>query len=111
MTTIKTTLVKGAPWPEKPKKVCKPVNLDLVKKTRAPYDPVRHVTGGKYDELFDGIKAGDCFECPDRGTMEALSRALYSYFKRRGQRGIVRQSLNTADGVPRVWRLKIEETE
>jgi hypothetical protein len=39
--------------------------------------------------------------------MAAISRALRMHIKRQGWDGVVRQQERTADGVPRVWAVKI----
>lgn len=104
---VKTKIAKGAAWPHKKALTKKAVVVEEVQKCNDPYKPERVVLRHKYDELFDGVKEGDCFRCPDEKTMGAISRALRMYFKRNGWDGIVRQQLQTADGIPRVWAVKI----
>ena len=108
MKQVKTKLAK-APFPGKESKTNNPVDLSLVKRTRAPYQPDRVVNQHKYDELFKGIKEGDCFEIPggDSPALSALARAMRLYLKRQGIEGIVRQQGRTADGMGRVWLLKV----
>ena len=104
---MKTKLAKGTPWPGKKTGIKQTVNLDQVKRCADPYKPERVIQRHKYDELFKDVKEGDCFRCPDAGTMAAISRALRMHIKRQGWDGVVRQQERTADGVPRVWAVKI----
>lgn len=102
-----TKLGKSA-FPGKAKAAKKPVDLSTVTKCRDPYQPQRVINRHKYDELFAGVKEGDCFAVKDSPeTLGAVSRALRLYLKRQGIEGIVRQQSNTADGIGRVWLVKI----
>ena len=109
MKQVKTKLSKSAPFPGKEPKAHNPVDLSMVKRTAAPYQPTRVVNKHKYDELFAGLKEGDCFEIPggDSAALSALARAMRVYLQRQGIEGIVRQQGRTADGVGRVWLLKV----
>ncbi len=104
---MKTKIAKGAAWPHKKPGTKQDVNLDLVQKCADPYKPERVILQHKYDELFANVKEGDCFRCPDEKTMSAIARALRMHIKRKGWDGVVRQQAKTADGVHRVWALKI----
>lgn len=104
----KTKLCK-APFPGKNTAIRTPLDLGKVQKTRAPYRPSRVVNQHKYDQLFAGVKEGDCFELPGGESLEltALARALRVHLKRHGIEGIVRQQGRTEDGIGRVWLVKI----
>jgi hypothetical protein len=104
---MKTKLAKGTPWPGKKPRVKTPVNLDAVQKCSDPYKPERVILRHKYDELFAGVKEGDCFRCPDEQTTGAIARALRQHIKRQGWDCVVRQQARTEDGVARVWAVKI----
>lgn len=103
----KTKLAKGTPWPGKAPAAKIAVNLDAVQKCADPYKPERVIQKHKYDELFKDVKEGDCFRCPDEPTMGAIARALRVHLKRQGKDGVIRQQARTADGVLRVWAVKI----
>lgn len=103
----KTKLGK-APFPAKPKTSYHALDVSRIKKTRTPYKPVRVVAHRKYDELFSGIKEGDCFEVDgDIRELSALARALRAYLDRHDIKGIVRQASQTEDGIKRVWLLRV----
>ena len=106
-----TTKLGPAPWPGKPANqphVKRPVDLSIVTKCRDPYQPQRVVRQHKYDELFQGVREGDCFRVNgDAVARSALARALRLYLKRQGIEGIVRQEGRTDDGIGRVWLVKI----
>ena len=104
---MKTKLAKGTAWPHKKKATKQNVNLDQVQKCADPYKPERVILQHKYDELFKDVKEGDCFRCPDEQTMAAIARALRMHLKRKGWDGVVRQQARTADGVLRVWAVKV----
>lgn len=95
---------KVTPQPAKKKSV----DLAGIEKCRDPYTPERVINKHKYDQLFEGIKEGDCFKVPggDR-ERSALSRALRLYLKRHNIDGIVRQEGRTADGIGRVWLIRV----
>lgn len=85
----------------------KPVNLEIVKKTRAPYMPPRvNRFKSKYDDLFAGCKEGDCWETTleDVGKLE---KALVTWLKRNKIEGIVKRNSKCPDGVARVWLYKV----
>lgn len=103
----KTKLAKGTPWPHKKTHTKAAVNLDAVQKCADPYKPERVIQKHKYDELFKDVKEGDCFRCPDEPTMAAIARALRMHLKRQGMDGVIRQQARTADGVLRVWAVKV----
>lgn len=104
---MKTKIAKGSAWPHKKPGTKKEVNLSAIQKCVDPYQPERVVLRHKYDEMFAGVREGDCFRCPDELTMAALARALRNYIKRQGWTGVVRQNAKNADGICRVWALKI----
>jgi hypothetical protein len=105
------TKLGPAPWPGKPPKpvnVKRPVDLSIVTRCNDPYTAERVVRQHKYDEMFEGVKEGDCFRIDaDAVTRSAVARALRLYLKRQGVEGIVRQSGRTDDGIGRVWLVKI----
>lgn len=105
------TKLGPAPFPgkqPKPKQVKRPLALDKVTKCRDPYQAERVVRQHKYDELFAGVREGDCFRVDgDSVALSALARALRGYLVRQGIEGIVRQSGRTDDGIGRVWLVKI----
>lgn len=109
-TDIKTKL-GPAPFPgkePKPKQIKRPLALGRVTKCRDPYQAERVVRQHKYDELFAGVREGDCFRVDgDSVALSALARALRSYLGRNGIEGVVRQSGRTDDGIKRVWLVKI----
>ena len=104
---MKTKLAKGTPWPGKKAATKQAVDLAAVKKCADPYKPERVILRRKYDELFDGVKEGDCFRCPDEQTVSAVARALRMHIKRQGWDGVVRQQARTDDGIARVWVVRI----
>ena len=84
------------------------VDLASIVKCNDPYQPERVVNTHKWDQLFEGVKEGDCFRV--HGTenqLGATARALRMYLKRKGIEGIVRQQARTKDGIGRVWLVKI----
>ena len=104
---MKTKLSK-APFPGKQKMAYQSIDTSKVKRCRDPYQPERVVQRHKYDELFAGLKEGDCYRVEEGGVqaLSALARAMRCYMKRHGIDGIVRQSSKTDDGIPRVWLVK-----
>lgn len=105
------TKLGPSPFPGKalkPKQVKRPLQLDNVTKCRDPYTAERVIRQHKYDQLFAGVREGDCFRIQgDAVARSALARALRGYLKRNGIEGIVRQSGRTEDGIGRVWLVKI----
>lgn len=85
------------------------VDVSKIVKCDDPYAPQRVVNTHKWDQLFAGVKEGDCFRVPDGDplTLSATARALRVHLKRNGINGIVRQQARTADGIGRVWLVKI----
>lgn len=104
---MKTKLAKGVAFPGKSPATKTTVDLSKIVKTREVYAPKRVINKHKYDELFEGVEEGDCYQCPDELTLSALARALRLYLKRQGWTGVVRQTSLTKDGIPRVWCVKI----
>lgn len=112
MSTVQTTLTKHSPFPGKaprPKAVYQDLPVESVQRCRDPYTPERVVLHHKWDAMFAGLQEGDCFKLRAGGVKElsALARALREYMRRHGLDGLVRQSMRTADGVGRVWCLKL----
>ena len=102
------TKLGPAPFPGKQPRTKKALDLTTVTKCRDPYKPERVMQQHKYDDLFAGVREGDCFRVDgDAAARSALSRALRLYLKRQGVEGIVRQEGRTEDGIGRVWLLKI----
>ena len=105
----KTKFAGHSPFEPKPEpKPRTPVDLSIVEKCRDPYLPERVVKRQKYEELFAGVKEGDCFRVhggPDERT--ALARALRVYLDKQSIEGIVRQNGRTEDGIGRVWLVKV----
>lgn len=107
--SIKTQL--NGPWPgvkvDKQPKLNNPVDLNTVKKTRTPYIVPRvDKQGKKYDELFSGVKEGDCFECPPNQAAN-VSKALRVYCKNKKIDGVIKQNSRCDDGKGRVWLYKV----
>ena len=85
----------------------KPVNLSIVKKTKAPYMPPRvDRFKSKYDDLFQGASEGDCWET-NTEDVGKLEKALSTWLKRNKIEGIVRRNAHCPDGVARVWLYKV----
>ncbi len=105
------TKLGAAPFPgkaPKPKREKKEIDLSGIEKCRDPYAPERIVNQHKYDAIFAGLAEGDCFRVPGGSKeLSAFSRGLRCYMKRIGMNGIVRQQGRTADGIGRVWLLKV----
>jgi hypothetical protein len=104
---MKTKLAKGVGFPGKVPATKTTVDLSKIVKTRETYAPQRVINKHKYDALFEGVQAGDCFQVETPEALSALARALRLYLKRQGWDGVVRQTALTKDGVPRVWCVKI----
>lgn len=105
------TRLAAAPFPgkaPKPKRSYKDLDLSRVQKTRDPYKPERVINERKYDELFAGVQEGDCFTVEGSASdLSALARALRLYMARHRIEGMVRQQKRCADGVGRVWLLRV----
>lgn len=104
---MKTKLAKGVSFPGKSPATKTTVDLSKIVKTREVYAPNRVINKHKYDELFEGIQEGDCFQVASPEALSATARALRLYLVRQGWDGVVRQTALTKDGIPRVWCVKI----
>jgi hypothetical protein len=105
------TRLGTSPFPgkaPKPKRSYKDLDLSVVKKTRDPYKPERVINEHKYDDLFAGVQEGDCFTVDGSASdLSALARALRLYMARHRIEGLVRQQKQSADGLGRVWLLRV----
>ena len=109
MSAVQTTFAGRSPFAKKPdRKAHIPVNLSGVEKCRDPYLPERVIKRAKYEEMFAGVKEGDCFRVSGGSAeLTAVARALRVYLKKHGINGLVRQNARTKDGIGRVWLVKI----
>jgi len=86
-----------------------PANIDAIVKTQTPYVGTRPDMGSKWAALFDGVKAGDCFEMPSEETARA-DRALRQYLSKKGYTSrdyVIRRRSTCEDGLGRVWVIKL----
>lgn len=104
----KTKFAKGnTPFEPRKKPVRKDIDLSIVEKCSDPYMPERKSVQSKYEELFAGVKEGDCFRVHGgNDERTALARALRVYLEKSGIKGLVRQNGRTDDGIGRVWFYK-----
>ena len=108
MSAPATQFARGkSPFAPKVKAARIDLDLSIVEKCSDPYNPERASQQAKYDELFAGVKEGDCFRVHG-GNKErtALARALRVYLDRNKIKGLVRQNGRTKDGIGRVWFFK-----
>jgi len=95
--------------PKKPPRQNAVANIDAIVKTQAPYVGTRPDMGSKWAALFDGVKAGDCFEMPSEETARA-ERALRMYLTKKGYTSrdyVIRRRCTCEDGLGRVWVIKL----
>lgn len=103
-----TKFAKGkSPFKPKEPRTHKPVDIGIIEKCNDPYTHERKSQQSKYDELFAGVKEGDCFRVyGGHEERTALARALRVYLQKNGINGLVRQNGRTEDGIGRVWFFK-----